>query len=602
MFLNIPIILIPFLVSTLTATPSCPSLCECDQNDSSWSVYCRKSIINDTVYAEILNQLPLTLRSLHIQPPANRAGSNKLRWNDNINRFAQLRVLRLINCQIPAMSRSIRLPSLEVLILRYNNIEHATMSNFGGMPKLRILDLSSNHLNILPTGVFTYLRSLRSLTLSNNSISDLSTNLLRGLNSLRILRLDGNQIPIEQINELFSDVSQLDELYLNHCNLSSISALALDRIPQLRQLGIGGNELKRVPTKELRPLTQLTVLDLSQNSIQEVTACAFCNTNISKLDLSHNLLGISKDSPFNEDAFRNIPLRHIDLSYNHLDEFDSKWLGWAQDELVSIALSGNLLKNFEELWTHSLKSLVHLEMAYNHIKYIPIQLPSRYYHLVSLNVSGNELSYLPDNINTLLPNVKTFDISSNRFHTFSHTDLAFLNNVEQVFVNGNPWDCSCAIQGLQVHMRDRYAMRHILNYENVRCATPSLVEGHSVLAITDVNDCAVLFGARYGLTQTSEMLILLAGVLLFAAFLLMTLGCIYFLRERQYKGSYVTREHSRTPLTMANTHSCSSSTNDTHGPLSPPFDPFLVSTETFKATPPLIPPAPPKPGSSYFGI
>ncbi|CAO4360786.1 unnamed protein product [Caenorhabditis nigoni] len=500
------------------------------------------------------------------------------------------------------MSRSIRLPSLEVLDLRSNNIEHATMSNFGGMPKLRVLDLSSNHLNILPTGVFTYLRQLRSLSLSNNTISDLSTNLLRGLNSLRVLRLDRNPIPIEQINDLFTDISQLDELYLNHCNLSSISLLALDRIPQLRQLGIGGNDLKHVPSKELRSLSQLSVLDLSHNSIQEIPACALCNTNVSKLDLSNNLLGIAKGSQFNEDAFRNIPLRHLDLSFNHLDEFDSKWLGWAQEELTSIALSGNLMKHFDEVWTHSLKSLVHLEMAYNHIKYIPVQLPTRYYHLTSFNVSGNELSYLPDNINTLLPNVKTLDISANRFHTFSHTDLAFLNNLDQVYVDGNPWDCSCAIQGLQVHMRDRYAMRHILNYENVRCATPSLVEGHSVLAITDVNDCAVLFGARYGLTQTSEMLILLAGVLLFAAFLLMILGCIYFLRERQYKGSYVTREHSRTPLTMANTHSCSSSTNDTHGPLSPPFDPFLVSTETFKATPPLIPPISPKPGSSYFGI
>ncbi|ULU10395.1 hypothetical protein L3Y34_014590 [Caenorhabditis briggsae] len=591
-----------FFVTSSFALPSCPSLCECDKKDSSWNVYCRKAVINDTVYAEVLNQLPLTLRSLHIQPPTNRGGSNKLRWNDNINRFAQLRVLRLINCQIPAMSRSIRLPSLEVLDLRSNNIEHATMSNFGGMPKLRVLDLSSNHLNILPTGVFTYLRQLRSLSLSNNTISDLSTNLLRGLNSLRVLRLDRNPIPIEQINDLFTDISQLDELYLNHCNLSSISLLALDRIPQLRQLGIGGNDLKHVPSKEMRSLSQLSVLDLSYNSIQEIPACALCNTNVSKLDLSNNLLGIAKGSQFNEDAFRNIPLRHLDLSFNHLDEFDSKWLGWAQEELTSIALSGNLMKHFDEVWTHSLKSLVHLEMAYNHIKYIPVQLPTRYYHLTSFNISGNELSYLPDNINNLLPNVKALDISTNRFHTFSHTDLAFLNNLDQVYVDGNPWDCSCAIQGLQVHMRDRYAMRHILNYENVRCATPSLVEGHSVLAITDVNDCAVLFGARYGLTQTSEMLILLAGVLLFAAFLLMILGCIYFLRERQYKGSYVTREHSRTPLTMANTHSCSSSTNDTHGPLSPPFDPFLVSTETFKATPPLIPPISPKPGSSYFGI
>lgn len=218
------------------------------------------------------------------------------------------------------------------------------MSNFGGMPKLRVLDLSSNHLNILPTGVFTYLRSLRSLTLSNNTITDLSTNVLRGLSSLRVLRLDWNSIPIEQINDLFSDVSQLDELYLNHCNLSSVSKLALDQIPQLRQLGIGGNGLRMVPTKELQAVPQLTVLDLSNNAIQEVNACAFCANNITKLDLSHNLLGVSEDSPFDVDAFRNIPLRHLDLSYNHMDDFNSKWLGWAQDELISIALSGNVIK------------------------------------------------------------------------------------------------------------------------------------------------------------------------------------------------------------------------------------------------------------------
>ena len=56
-----------FLTIAFALQSNCPYLCECDQNDSSWNVYCRKAIINDTVYAEILNQLPLTLRSLHIQ-------------------------------------------------------------------------------------------------------------------------------------------------------------------------------------------------------------------------------------------------------------------------------------------------------------------------------------------------------------------------------------------------------------------------------------------------------------------------------------------------------------------------------------------------------
>ncbi|CAI5437469.1 unnamed protein product [Caenorhabditis angaria] len=581
---------------------SCPIQCECDQIDGSWSVYCRKTVINDTVFADILNQLPLTLKSLHIQPPPNR-GPNKLRWSDNINRFAQLKVLRLIECQIPQMSRTPRLPSLEVLDLRSNNIDHATMSNFGGLPKLRILDLSSNHLNHLPTGVFTYLRQLRSLSLSNNSITDLSANLLRGLGALRVLRLDNNQIPIEQINNLFSDITQIEELYLNNCQLQSIEKLSLDRIPQLRNLGIGGNDLGLIPTRELQNLAHLSVLDLSNNSLQEIVACAFCGNNLTRLDLSHNLLGLSKTA-FHADAFRNIPLKHLDLSFNHMNDFDSTYLGWAQDIIESLAISGNFLKTFSDSYTHTLKNLLHLEMAFNTIAHIPVQLPSRYYHLESLNISGNQISYFPDNIHTILPNIKELDISNNKFTSFSYSDLAFLNNVDRVYMTGNKWDCSCAIQGLQVHMRDRHAMRHILNYDQVQCASPSLVEGHPVLAITEVNDCAVLFGARYGLTQTSEMLILLTALLLIATLLLILLGCFYCCRERQYKGSYVTREHSRTPLTMANTHSCSSSTND--GPLSPPtgFDPFCVSTETFKSTPPLIPPPSThqKSTAAYFGI
>ncbi|CAB3408263.1 unnamed protein product [Caenorhabditis bovis] len=601
----IPLLLLLLIFEPIVQpSPSCPTHCECDLssfNNSSWSVYCRKNVINETVYAEILNQLPLTLRSLHIQAPDWR-GRNKLRWNDNINRFAQLKVLRLVGCDIPAMSRSIRLPSLEVLDLSSNKIEHATMSNFAGMPKLRILDLSNNRLSILPTGVFTYLRSLRTLSLANNNITDVSTNLLRGLSALRVLRLDHNRVPINQINEIFNDVPQLDELYLNHCQLGSIANLSLERIPQLRNLGVGGNELQLVPTRELQNLHHLAVLDVSHNAIQEIAACAFCANNLTKLDISHNLLGLSKQ-PFHPDAFRNIPIRHLDISFNHMNEFDSKWLGWAQDVLSSLALSGNFLKNFNDTFTHTLRSLVHLEMAYNEIPYIPITLPAQYYHLHSLNISGNGISYIPDNLNTILPNVKELDISNNNFVSFSQSELSFLNYVDRVYLAGNPWDCSCAIQSIQVHMRERYAMRHILKYDEVRCASPSLVEGHSVLAISDVNDCAVLFGARYGLTQTSEMLILLAALICAAITLLMLLGCIYFLRERQYKGSYVTREHSRTPLTMAHTHSCSSSTN---GQLSPQFDPFQVdgmnSSETFKSMPPLIPPAPPKPASAYFGI
>lgn len=102
-----------------------------------------------------------------------------------------------------------------------------------------------------------------------------------------------------------------------------------------------------------------------------------------------------------------------------------------------------------------------------------------------------------------------------------------------------------------------------------------------------MNDCAVLFGARYGLSQTSELVILLAAILLAATLLTLLLLCAYCMRERQYKGSYVTREHSRTPLTMIQHLSGSTSGS---------------SAASEPLTPPLPPPPPKITAAAYFGI
>lgn len=277
--------------------PNCPKECECDAlppTNSSWAVYCHQGGIDDARFGEIITRLPTTIRSLSIEAPPWRP-RNRFRWNDNLNRFGQLRKLRLVNCGLPSMSRGSRLPSLELLDLRGNSIEHATMGNFGGMPNLKFLDLSRNSLSILPTGVFTYLKTLQSLSLSHNNITELSSNLLRGLRTLKALHLDGNRIPVKQvryripdlrgsnsgspgcltvapfqINDLFADIPQLEELYLNHCHLHSLANLSLANTPTLRKIGLAGNDLKSVPTQELQILPFLNTVDLSHNTIPEV--------------------------------------------------------------------------------------------------------------------------------------------------------------------------------------------------------------------------------------------------------------------------------------------------------------------------------------------
>uniref|UniRef100_A0A1I7WS69 LRRCT domain-containing protein n=1 Tax=Heterorhabditis bacteriophora TaxID=37862 RepID=A0A1I7WS69_HETBA len=578
------ILLLLLLAHFVYSITECPRECECDilpPNNASWAVHCHKGGINDTQFAEIITRLPVSLRSLDIQAPPWRE-KNKFKWNDNLNRFNQLRQLRLINCGIPAMSRNTRLPSLELLDIRHNDIEHATMSNFGGLPSLRFLDLSHNRLSILPTGVFTFLRSLKSLSLANNTITELSSNLLQGLQTLRALHLDGNRIPVKQINDLFNDVPQLQELYLNDCQLQNISNLSLNQVTQLRHLGLANNNLRAVPTTELRELNHLVLLDLSSNSITEIGPCAFCSNNLSHLDLSHNLLGLSK-VPFHPDAFRNIPLQDIDLSFNHMNEFHSKWLGWIQGSIKTLGMAGNSLQGFNPQITETLTYLTNLNMAFNSIAEIPIVFPPQYYHLIFLNISGNSLSFLPDNLPYLLPNLRGLDISKNSFVTLSQVSIDYMNHLEKVYLNENPWDCSCSIQNIQQHMKERYRLRYLLRYDYVQCNEPTLFKGQPLLSVTDVNDCAVLFGARYGLTQSSELLILLIALLSAAVILSLLLIFTYSMRERKYKGSYVTREHSRTPLTMTHQISCSSSCSAASIPLTPP-----------------IPPPPPKLTTAYF--
>ncbi|CAI4230216.1 unnamed protein product [Auanema sp. JU1783] len=577
----------------------CPFECECDQLPSSnintsstnglspfYSIYCHNGGINDVKLSYILSRLPTNqIRTLSIQSPAGRQ-PNVFRWNDNFNKLKNLKQLKLNNCQLPAMSRTMSLPNLEVLDLSFNKIEHATISNFGGLPKLRHLDLSNNQLSILPTGVFTHLPMLTSLSLAYNNITELSSNLLRGLRNLKALRLDGNHISVQQMNQLFGDVPNLRELQINNCNLRrQISDLALFRLSGLEQLGLFGNGLKEMPSEQINSLPRLTTLNLGGNEIHEVGQCSFCGNNISHLTLSHNLLGTVK-RPFSPEAFTKCNLIYLDISFNHLNVFNSTWLGHAEELLEELDISGNYVEGFEYHTTASLMSLKKLHLAYNGLLSIPTKYPPIFRQIASLNISGNSLTQLPFSIIQELPNLKELDISHNQFTTLHQEIIDYIDEQEKVYLHGNPWDCTCSIKRIQSHMKNRFYLRHVLHYQQVQCMQPKLVRGQAVLQVEGINDCAIILGASYDLAQSSELIILLAGIFITAITLTVLLFCLYYLRERQYKGSYVTREYSQTPLTTDHLTSSSPSS-------------CMISLPT---DPPLPPPPAKLCDISYFGI
>uniref|UniRef100_A0A7E4UR92 LRRCT domain-containing protein n=1 Tax=Panagrellus redivivus TaxID=6233 RepID=A0A7E4UR92_PANRE len=589
----------------------CPAECDCQELTTDYrhtiTIDCYQGGLNKTHFSKILEKLPPNVNILEIRAPP--AFPNVFEWDDNLNRFQQLERLSLINCGIPSISQSARLRSLVHLDLHGNKLNHIYMTTFAGLGNVEYLDLSHNRLTALPSGAFNLLKKLKSINLAHNNIAELAPNLLLGPRGLHSLQLDGNRVTAKEINELFTDAKQLHRLEINNCGLgdAGIAELKLARVEHLRRLGIAGNNLTTVPSAMLRNLPMLTTVDLSYNNIRYLAPCAFCSCNITEVILGHNLLGIDENA-IDIEAFAETRISSIDLSFNYFDQFDSSVLGHTQQHIRTLDLSGNNLGGFHHRLTYSLMSLTHLHMAANGIKDIPASLPYEYTRLLFLNVSKNRIEYLPDDIASLLPSLRVLDVSHNFITTLSSTVMStFVNSLDMIYLHHNPLDCRCVTQTLQQYMLQRHAYATELRYSDTVCATPELVANRPVHRVQHVNDCAILFGASYGLTQASELMLLLvvllfAGILI-AIFILALMNCG---KHHKYKGTYVTREgmnSSRARLTHPMIDTSSPYGNPTCG----------TSTVTSALSEPLSPassndlppdhlPPPPPPGTMFIAF
>ncbi|VDK86146.1 unnamed protein product [Litomosoides sigmodontis] len=413
----------------------CPSFCECEHHGTAEiSVYCHEGGLEHIGFSKLLKQIPREVTVLDVEAPLDNP--NHLLWDDNLNQFRHLRVLRLVNCAIPAISHSLKLHTLEVLDLRGNRIQHLPVSVFSGVSSIRELNLARNSLSALPTGTFTYLKNLQTLSLAYNNITSVTVNLLRGLRNLKSLHLDGNRIPVSQFNLLFANIPQLERLELNECGLSigAVSDLALEKFHSLKQLGFAGNRLGKVPISVLRNhLSSLTTLDLSDNELVEIEAGIFAKSNITRLLLAGNHLGTNPNSLSFNSLKTGLALRELDLSRNSFEHFKSEYLGIARETVEILHLNRNYITNVGQWLIANMTKLKMLHLGYNFIEHLPRKLPNEFAQLIFLNLSGNQLSLLPKHFRDILRMLRMIDISKNRFTSFPITVVQnFFNSLEKV--------------------------------------------------------------------------------------------------------------------------------------------------------------------------
>ncbi|XP_059198161.1 toll-like receptor 8 [Centropristis striata] len=239
------------------------------------------------------------------------------------------------------------LPDLTYLDLSFNKIDLAYDNAFKELQKLQVLDLSYNPHYFQAFGIthnlnFTKnLPVLRVLNMSHNSISRLTTKQMHS-KSLAELQFTYNNLgnlwkeKDGSYKMLFNNLTNLTILDISHNRISKIPDDVYEYLPhKLTTLRIDHNSLKDFKWDKLKRFDQLQILDLSFNSLSNVTG------------ISSNLTDT---------------LTFLDLSHNHIFHLDSGFLNGAKS-LKTLSLSHNKLTTINQS-TFQSQPEFHIETLY----------------------------------------------------------------------------------------------------------------------------------------------------------------------------------------------------------------------------------------------
>lgn len=226
---------------------------------------------------------------------------------NEIFRFPNLIHLNLMQNRISSINPYIsNLKRLQYLNLSYNGIEYIEYPLPDSIESLLLYACDLSHLNF---GIFSNLKNFCTLNVANNPISSMSNcSDLRITNSLNL-----NNIEVYELPEFSGCFNSLKELKFSGNRKCEFPAwlFSLKRLKYLYMINDGMQTL----SKQIRNLTNLTLLNLSKNNLQQLPDEIVNLKKLRLIDVSHNQL---KSLP----NLRQIPaLARILLKDNQLEKF-----------------------------------------------------------------------------------------------------------------------------------------------------------------------------------------------------------------------------------------------------------------------------------------
>lgn len=276
--------------------------------------------------------------------------------------------------------------TLEELILSQNNLE--TIADVGlGLANLRLLtklDLHDNRMREVPNEI-RKLRNLVYLDLGHNVLSDLPD---WGLTPAR--RLADNDYDVDggaKSKMFWTKLNNLETLIMKDNNIKFLPD-TMGSLRALNNLNLANNMIRHFPAMVAEGLgNTLTMLDLSNNELQDVPNEIGKMKRLVRLDLSNNELRELAPNMGNMDA-----LIWMNLDNNQLYELPDNM--WKMESLAYVQANFNDIVFLSDSLATNGPPLTIMELSNNKLKMLPeaiAELPLLY----QLNVENNQIMSIP---------------------------------------------------------------------------------------------------------------------------------------------------------------------------------------------------------------
>lgn len=351
------------------------------------------------------------------------------------------------------------LKQLRLLNLMDNNIETIEANTFQDLTQLTHLNLRFNRIQML--AALGHLNRLQQLDMGENSITEVSridflANFMFSSNKIKI------SLSLQISNNVLQSMGSLTQLQLDQNGISVIRDGTFNGLDNLRELNISGNSIQQLSANTF-PLVRLESLDLSNNDLTKVKGQTFRELqSLVTLNLSRNALNELDDQTFvglvklktlllkdnrilnvQANTFAHLPsIIRIDLSSNALRTLNGNIFGYQILPLQKLFLQKNNIATVQPRTFVAVPYIDFLSLGHNQLVTLDDGIFESLLKLRKLHLHDNKIEFIPQKAFEDMSRLHELQIRHNRLTFLPHTQYPF-NNLEKVTLEGNPWQCAC---------------------------------------------------------------------------------------------------------------------------------------------------------------